>query len=75
LVLKSGGVAQAIKNGDLSTVELLISSGSVDINACWPRAYGPPALVFDARNRQKEIVEILLHANARVDDTDMFDAH
>jgi ankyrin repeat protein len=62
--------ANAIKTGDSSTVELLILDGSVDVNALLPRQFQPPALVFAAEFGRVEIVDILLRANARVNETD-----
>jgi hypothetical protein len=41
--------ARAIKRGDSATVEFLINSGKVNINARLPRHANPPALVFAAR--------------------------
>jgi hypothetical protein len=54
----------------LSTVELLILLGSVDVNARLPREFQPPALVHAAHFGRKEIVDLLLRASARVDETD-----
>jgi ankyrin repeat protein len=48
----------------------LISDGSVDVNARLPRRFQPPALVRAAKRGMKDIVDILLRANARVDDID-----
>jgi hypothetical protein len=62
--------AQAIDRDDSSTVETLISRGLVDVNARLPREFEPPALVRAAELGRKAIVDILLRANARVDDTD-----
>jgi len=62
--------AKAIICGDLAIVEKLISRGSVDVNARLPREFHPPALVYGARYGRKEIVDILLRSNARVDETD-----
>jgi ankyrin repeat protein len=62
--------AKAIATGDSSTVQSLISSGSVDVNACLPHLDRPPAIVFAARKGQIQIVDILLRANARIDDCD-----
>jgi hypothetical protein len=62
--------AKAIEDGDSSIVESLISSGSVDVNARLPRPFQPPALVLAAECGRKEIVDILLRANARVNETD-----
>jgi hypothetical protein len=60
--------AEAILNGDSSSVELLILSGLVDVNARLPvrYVYEPPALVcaVGLQRRQEKIVEILLRANA-----------
>jgi ankyrin repeat protein len=50
-------------------VESLISSG-VDVNARLPRSSKPPALVHAAQKVRKEIVDILLRANARLNETD-----
>jgi hypothetical protein len=62
--------ATAIETGDSSTLELLISNGSVDVNARLPRQNRPPALVLAAACGQKDFVDILLRANARIDETD-----
>jgi len=62
--------ANAIENGDSSTVDSMISRGLVDINARLPRANEPPALVFATRHGRVAIVDILLRANARIDETD-----
>jgi ankyrin repeat protein len=62
--------ATAIETGDSSTLELLISNGSVDVNARLPRLFQPPALVLAADCGQKDFVDILLRANARIDDSD-----
>jgi ankyrin repeat protein len=59
-------IAKAIEDGNSSIVESLISSGSVDVNARLPRPFQPPALVLAAELGQKDIVDILLRANARV---------
>jgi ankyrin repeat protein len=61
---------RAIAGGDSTMVESLILNGSVDINARLPRLFEPPALVLAARVGRKDIVDILLRANARIDDTD-----
>jgi ankyrin repeat protein len=61
--------AQAIWSGDSSVVESLISGG-VDVNARLPRSSLPPALVLAVERGEPEIVDILLRANARVDETD-----
>jgi ankyrin repeat protein len=62
--------AKAIWNDDSATVESLISRGSVDVNARLPRFLAPPALVYAAECGRTEIVDILLQANARVDEVD-----
>jgi len=62
--------AKAIEDGDSSIVESMISRGVVDVNARLPRVYQTPALVFAAQHGQRKIVDILLRANARVDETD-----
>ena len=62
--------AKAIEDGNSSIVESLISSGSVDVNARLPRPFQPPALVLAAACGEAELVDILLRANARVDDAD-----
>jgi ankyrin repeat protein len=61
--------ADAIENGDSSVVESLISSG-VDVNARLPRPSEPPALVAAAVCGKADLVDILLRANARIDDAD-----
>jgi ankyrin repeat protein len=61
--------ASAIENGDLATMESLLASGAVVANARLPRNDSPPALVLAARHG-KDAVDILLRANAPVDDTD-----
>lgn len=62
--------AKAIEKSDSSKVQSLIDNGSVDVNARLPRDRNPPALVLAASCKQKEIVDILLRANARIDDAD-----
>jgi len=62
--------ARAIERGDSSIVESLISHGAVDVNARLPREFQPPALVYAAERGQRKIVDILLRADARVDDSD-----
>jgi ankyrin repeat protein len=62
--------AKAIESGDSRTVGAFISSGAVDVNAHLPRPFSPPALVHAAKCGQKQIVEILLRADARVNDVD-----
>jgi len=62
--------AKAIEKGDSSSVELLLSRGVVDVNARLPRSRKPPALLFAAECGEKEIVDILLRSNARIDETD-----
>jgi ankyrin repeat protein len=62
--------ARAIEQFDRKTVESLISSGSVDVNALLPRANAPPALVHAAQRGSNAIVDLLLQSNALVDDTD-----
>jgi ankyrin repeat protein len=66
--------ANAIEKGDSSSVESLISRGVVDVNARLPRPRKPPALVRAAYCGEKEIVDILLRANARIDETDERDS-
>jgi len=62
---------KAIARGDSHKVGLMISRGSFDVNVrLQPQADRPPALVHAARHGQAEIVDILLRANARVDDID-----
>jgi hypothetical protein len=51
-------------------IQSLISRGAVDVNARLPREFRPPALVRAAALGRKEIVDILLRANARVNKTD-----
>jgi len=63
--------AKAIDDGTSPMVKSLISSGSVDVNARLPRAFSPPALVHAAQRDQKDIVDILLRANARIDGADL----
>jgi ankyrin repeat protein len=61
---------KAIDDGDSSMVESLISRSVVDVNVRLPRTCQRPALVHAACGGQQEIVDILLRANARIDDTD-----
>jgi len=61
--------AKAIECGDSSIVESLISNGLVDVNEHLP-LYHRPALILAAERGQKDIVDILLRANARIDDVD-----
>jgi ankyrin repeat protein len=63
--------ARAIEYGNSSLIESLISNGSVDINARLPRDYRPPALVLAAACGKKDSVDILLRANAQVNETDL----
>jgi len=60
--------ANAIEKRDSSLVQSLISRRLVDVNARLPRPSRPPALVYAAGRGQREIVDILLRAGARVDD-------
>jgi ankyrin repeat protein len=62
--------AKAIESGDSTSVQLLISTGQVDSNARLPRRYSPPALAAAAWRNDSTLVEILLRANARIDDID-----
>jgi len=60
----------SIEDCDLPTIESFILRGLVDVNARLPRSLEPPALVRAAELGFKEIVDILLRFDARVDDTD-----
>jgi ankyrin repeat protein len=62
--------AEAIENGDSAQVKLLLSGGSIDVNARLPRRGYPPALVFAASKRWVEIIEMLLSAGADIDGVD-----
>jgi ankyrin repeat protein len=63
--------ANAIEDRDFSTVESLIASGAVDVNApLMPLEFHPPPLVFAAFHWQEDIVNALLRAGARIDETD-----
>jgi ankyrin repeat protein len=62
--------AKAIDDGDSVMVGSLVSRGSVDVDARLPRKCQPPALVHAAGRGQREIVDILLRANARVNEAD-----
>jgi death-associated protein kinase len=62
--------AKAIDDGDSVMVWSLVSRGSVDVDARLPRKCQPPALVHAAGRGQREIVDILLRANARVNEAD-----
>jgi ankyrin repeat protein len=66
--------AEAIENGNSKTVHSLISSGSVDANArlTWRNGRQCPPLARAVCLAQTKIVDILLRANARIDDTDEF---
>jgi ankyrin repeat protein len=61
--------ANAIESGDSSAVESLLLSGAVDVHARLPLRE-QPALVAAAELGHAAIVEILLRAGARIDDTD-----
>jgi ankyrin repeat protein len=61
--------AKAIERGNSSMVESLVLRGAVDANAYLPRSLRP-ALIRASELGHKDIVDILLRANARVDDTD-----
>lgn len=61
---------KAIETGDSTAVQALIDNGSVDVNARLPRRSNPPALVHAIQRQQEAIADILLRANARIDDTD-----
>jgi len=61
--------ARAIESNKSSIIESFISRG-FDVNARLPREFQPPALVFAAERGRVEIVDILLRANARVNETD-----
>jgi hypothetical protein len=63
-------MATAIERGDSSALNSLISRGAVDVNARLPLARRPPALVYAARHGRAAIVDILLRANARVNEAD-----
>jgi ankyrin repeat protein len=62
--------ADAIQFGDNVTVQSLLDDGSVDANTRLPLRGRPPALLHAAAFKRLAIVEILLRANARVDDAD-----
>jgi ankyrin repeat protein len=62
--------AEAIERGNSPIVESFISRDFVDVNVRLPRQNRPPALVHAARFGRKDVVDILLRANARVDETD-----
>jgi ankyrin repeat protein len=62
--------AEAIERGNSPIVESFISRDLVDVNVRLPRQNRPPALVHAARFGRKDVVDILLRANARVDETD-----
>jgi ankyrin repeat protein len=62
--------AEAIERGNSPIVESFISRDLVDVNVRLPRQDRPPALVQAARFGRKDVVDILLRANARVDETD-----
>jgi ankyrin repeat protein len=66
--------AKAIEQGDSTTVDSLLSSGSIDVNARLPRDYNPPSLVFAVQCDAcgVDVVETLLNAGARIDDVDDF---
>jgi ankyrin repeat protein len=70
LMISLKDFAKAIETGDSSNVQSWIDNGSIDVNARLPRRNNPPALVFAVACKQKEIVDILLRANVRIDDTD-----
>jgi len=63
-------LADAIELDDSKKVEFLIKSGSVDVNARISRPYAPPPLVFAVQHRATAVVDVLLQANARVDEVD-----
>jgi ankyrin repeat protein len=58
--------AKAIEGDKSSMIESLISRDLVDVNVRLPRQNRPPALVHAARFGRKDVVDILLRANARV---------
>jgi ankyrin repeat protein len=62
--------ADAIEDGDSEKVKLLVSRGAVDVNARLERYLTPPPLVHAVRQKHYAIVDCLLRANARIDDTD-----
>jgi ankyrin repeat protein len=62
--------ATLIEKGETKKIETWLSLDVVDVNVRLPRDFSPPALVHAALNNRKEIVEILLRANARVNETD-----
>jgi ankyrin repeat protein len=68
--------AKAIEHGDSTTVDTLLTSGLIDVNARLPRDCNPPSLVFAAHKLSAsigvDIVEKLLNAGARIDDVDDF---
>jgi ankyrin repeat protein len=62
--------AEVIERDNSPIVESFISRDLVDVNVRLPRQNRPPALVQAARFGGKDVVDILLRANARVDETD-----
>jgi ankyrin repeat protein len=62
--------AEAIRRGNSSKIQSWIDNGLIDVNARLPSFENPPALVYAVDCKQKEIVDILLRANARIDDAD-----
>jgi ankyrin repeat protein len=60
--------AQAIKEGDLSRIEKLLSNDSIDVNSRLPGHANPPALLFAARLGRKDVVDVLLRFGARIDE-------
>jgi ankyrin repeat protein len=58
----------AIESNDLNLIESLLSHGKVDASAAGNNS--SPVLVHAARSGRVQIVELLLHAGARIDDVD-----
>jgi hypothetical protein len=63
--------AKANEQGGSLAIQSWTDGGLIDVNARLPRQFSPPpALVFAAKCEQKAIVDVLLRANARIDEFD-----
>jgi ankyrin repeat protein len=74
LATMSENLANAIESGNAVAVQLLIDYRSVDINkhfSCERVPTAPTALIYAVKFRRLDIVEILLQANADIDETDV----
>jgi ankyrin repeat protein len=62
--------AQAIKEGDSTRVESLLSNDSIDVNSRLPRTRIRQRCCSLHELGRKDVVDVLLRFGARIDDTD-----